>query len=84
MLSKNNKELEEEAGFDAYFFGPHSELADAEMEEMVQLGVVKKVGSIFVLTEIGKDIAYSVSKNTSKSSHTLSGHLFPESWVGFP
>lgn len=71
LLSKNNKELEEEAGFDAYFFGPHSELADAEMEEMIQLGVVKKVGSNFILTEMGKDIAHSVSKNASKSELEL-------------
>ena len=32
MLSKNNEELEEEAGFEAYFWGPYSELADEEME----------------------------------------------------
>jgi len=71
LLSKNNKELEEEADFEAYFLGPYSELAEAEMEELVQLGVVKKIGSTYVLTDIGKDIAHSVLKDTSKSELDL-------------
>ena len=41
------------------------------MEELVQLGVVKNVGSTYVLTDIGKDIAHSVLKDTSKSELDL-------------
>ena len=71
LLSKNNRELEEEADFEAYFLGPYSELADAEMEELVQLGVVRNVGSTYILTDIGKEIAHSVLKETSKSELVL-------------
>ena len=71
LLSKNNKELEEEASFESYFWGPHSELVDTEMEELVQLGVVKQVGSQYVLTDIGMDIANTVLKSTSKSEKEL-------------
>lgn len=71
LLSKNNPELEEEAGFESYFWGPHSELAESEMEELVQLGVVKQVGNRYELTPIGLDIADTVLKNTSKSEKEL-------------
>ena len=71
LLAKNNKELEQEADFEAYFLGPYSELAEAEMDELVQLGVVNKVGSSYALTEVGKDIAHSVLKDVSKSELEL-------------
>lgn len=63
LLSKNNKDLNEEAGFDAYLWGPHSELADSEMEEFVQLGVVKMLGSKYILTPLGMDIAKAIKSN---------------------
>ena len=71
LLAKNNKKLEEGADFEAYFLGPYSELAEAEMEELVQLGVVRNVGSTYILTDIGKEIAHSVLKETSKSELVL-------------
>ena len=71
LLSKNIPELEEEAGFEPYFWGPHSELADSEMEDLVQLGVVRHtVGTGYVLTKLGQDIASSVCKD-SKDNEAL-------------
>lgn len=71
MLSKNNKKLSDETDFEPYFWGPHSELADSEMEELSQLGVVKQVGNSYVLTDIGKKIAEDISKNSPKSEKEL-------------
>lgn len=71
LLSRNNKELEEEAGFEPYFWGAHSELADTEMEELVQLGVVKKIGSKYMLTDIGRDISNSILQKSSQNEKEL-------------
>lgn len=71
LISKNNKKLEEEANFEAYFWGPYSELAESEMEELVQLGVVKQAGGKYILTDIGKDIARTLSKKVSKDENQL-------------
>ena len=71
LVSKNNKELEEEANFEPYFWGAHSELVDTEMEELVQLGVVKKIGYKYFLTDIGKDIAKTVSEKSPKDEKEL-------------
>ena len=71
LVSKNNKELEVEANFEPYFWGAHSELVDTEMEELVQLGVVKKIGYKYFLTDIGKDIAKTVSEKSSKDEKEL-------------
>lgn len=71
MLAKNNEDLEEEAQFEAYFWGPHSDLADSEIEELVQLGVVKQTGCSYALTEMGQEIAMEVSEGSSKSERDL-------------
>ena len=71
MLSKNNEELEEEAGFEAYFWGPYSELADEEMEELLQLGVVDKIGAKFILTKLGKEIALDIKKSLPTNENDL-------------
>ena len=71
LVSKNNKELEVEANFEPYFWGAHSELVDTEMDELVQLGVVKKIGYKYFLTDIGKDIAKTVSEKSSKDEKEL-------------
>jgi uncharacterized protein YwgA len=71
LVSKNNKELEEEANFEPYFWGAHSELVDTEMEELVQLGVVEKIGFKYFLTNIGKDIAKTVSEKSPKDEKEL-------------
>ena len=71
LLSKNNKNLEQEAGFEAYFWGPHSELADEEMADLVQLGIVKSLGNHYELTPIGKDIADTLNQKTSRSEQEI-------------
>lgn len=71
LVSKNNKELAEEANFEPYFWGAHSELVDTEMEELVQLGVVKKIGYKYFLTDIGKDIVKTVSEKSPRYEKEL-------------
>ncbi|MDI6737646.1 MAG: UPF0175 family protein [Nanoarchaeota archaeon] len=71
LISKNNKEVEEEACFEAYLWGPHSELADNTMEELVQIGVVRQEGSRYELTPLGKEIAKEISKKTPKEEQEL-------------
>ena len=67
LVSKNNKELEEEANFEPYFWGPYSESAVMEMEELVQLGLVKKEGNKYVLTNLGKQLTAEILKEIRKS-----------------
>lgn len=71
LVSKNNEELAEEAYFESYFWGPYSELAESEMEELIKLGIVREVGFKYELTDRGRDIANSVSKKCSEDEKEL-------------
>ena len=69
LLSKVFEDLGDETNFEPHLFGPHSELAEEEMEELVQLGVVKRSserGNNYSLTPLGKEIADEVSKKSSQ------------------
>jgi len=71
LISKNREELAEEADFESYFWGPYSELADSEMVELIQLGIVKKIDSKYALTDVGRDIANTIFKKSSKDEKQL-------------
>lgn len=65
LLSKHNQNLKDEADFESYFWGPYSELAESETEELINLGIVKKENSRYDLTSLGREIANSVVKKVS-------------------
>lgn len=65
LLSKIFRDLADDADFDAYLWGPHSELADTEMEDLSMLGVVETIGNKFILTETGKAISKIIAKRAS-------------------
>ena len=62
LLAKAFKELNEEADFEPYLLGPHSELADDELDELTQLGLAEKVGSKYQLTSEGEEIVNTIDK----------------------
>ncbi|MDP3026708.1 MAG: hypothetical protein Q8N63_03295, partial [Nanoarchaeota archaeon] len=61
MLSKNIPELEEETDFEPYFWGPYSELAEEEMEELRKLDLVEMINTSYKLTPKGEIIAKQIS-----------------------
>lgn len=71
LISKNNQKLYDELEFEAYLFGPFSELAESEMDELVQLKVVKRIGNSYALTDLGKAISKEISTSASKSELDL-------------
>jgi len=71
ILAKNDETLSEESGFEPYFWGPYSELAESEMDELVQLGLVKSEGSKYVLTGFGKEAAAKLGDQVPKHEKEL-------------
>lgn len=62
LLAKAFKELNEEAGFEPYLLGPHSELAAEELDELTQLGLAEKAGSKYQLTSKGEEVVNTFEK----------------------
>lgn len=65
LLCKNNEELADDADFEADFIGPHSEIADEELEQLESARVVEKEGNKLKLTGLGQEIAKIISDNTT-------------------
>ena len=61
MLSKNIQELDDETDFEPYFWGPYSELAEDEMEELKKLGLVEMINHSYKLTSRGEELAKKIS-----------------------
>ena len=60
LISKNFAEIETELDFDAYLYGPHSEIADGELDELKKIYLVELKGNEISLTEEGKKIAEKI------------------------
>lgn len=71
ILSKNDEALFDESGFEPYFWGPYSELAESEMDELVQLGLVENEGSKYVLTHFGKEEAGKLIRSVPRQEKEL-------------
>ena len=71
LLSKNINNLAEETDFEADFMGPYSETADEELQQLEFANVVVKEGNKLKLTNIGKEIAEIINKNTSDNEKEM-------------
>ena len=65
LLAKNIKVLEEQASFGSDFYGPYSETAQEELEELEMENMLIKEKSMVCLSEFGSQIAKSIEKKTS-------------------
>jgi len=66
LISQNIKEVEEEASFESDFYGPWSENAKEQLEELEMDEVVEKSGNKMWLSEEGAQIASKLKKMTPK------------------
>lgn len=63
FISKNVPKLEEESDFESDNFGPHSVYVSRRLEELIQLGVIKKEGRFYKLTPFGQELIKELDKN---------------------
>jgi len=75
LLSKVFEDLADDALFEPYLLGPHSELADSELDELVKLHVVEKIGSKYQLTKQGKEVADAIKKLANEKEKALSEEI---------
>jgi len=66
LISKNVPELEYEADFEAYGYGPHSAYGSDALEEFEVLNLVDTLNG-YRLTDLGKEIAAILKKHISKN-----------------
>ncbi len=62
LVAKNVPRIEEEASFDSDFFGPFSENAEEELEELEQEELVQRVGKKIAISNLGKEVAGELKK----------------------
>lgn len=66
LIAKNIEEVNEEASFDSDFYGPYSENAEEQLEELEMDEVVEKKGNKMYLSELGQDVASRLIGKTPK------------------
>ncbi|HOW29597.1 MAG TPA: UPF0175 family protein [archaeon] len=66
LIAKNLKNIDEEASFCSDMYGPYSENADNQLEELELDDVIKKDGSKIAITNYGKEIAKKIESNIAK------------------
>jgi len=66
LISKNIREVEEEASFDSYMYGPYSENAKEQLEGLEMDGVVTKDGNRMYLSRLGIQLAQEIEQKTPK------------------
>ncbi len=71
LLSRNSDELAEQTDFEADFMGPYSESADEELQQLEYAKVVEKEGNKLKLTDLGKDVAKILEKNSSEEEKEM-------------
>lgn len=68
VLSRNLEDLNTGSDFVPYFLGPYSEIADEGIELLELEGVIERDKHKIILTDFGKDVAVSLSKDQSKDT----------------
>lgn len=71
LISKNFPEINTELDFDSYLYGPHSDVAEDELEQLEKAHLVKIEGRKIVLTDKGKQIAKEIYAKDEKSSSVV-------------
>lgn len=65
LISKNTPELEEEADFEPWCFGPDSDRVLNALEELEVVNFMKKTNKSYILTDLGKEFADAVKKDVT-------------------
>ncbi|MFH1972664.1 MAG: UPF0175 family protein [archaeon] len=71
LISKNIPSVAEEASFEADMYGPFSETAEEELEELGMDDVVLKSGNKVFLSSLGDKIAAKIKSNISKEEFEM-------------
>lgn len=66
LIAKNIKELQEEASFDSDMFGPYSENAQEQLDDLEMDEVIIKEGNKIYLSKVGSQIAQMIERKTHK------------------
>lgn len=66
LMAKNIPRLEEEADYDSDMFGPYSETAEDELQELEMDEIVCKSGNMVFLSKIGNGVGNELQSRTSK------------------
>ena len=66
LIAMNEKEVGEEASFESDMYGPFSETAKNELEDLEMDGVILESGNKRWLSALGLEIAEQIEKKTSK------------------
>lgn len=67
LIAKNIKSIEEEAAFCSDMYGPYSENASEQLEELELDEIIKKDGSKIIISKTGEIVAKNIQRNTPKS-----------------
>jgi predicted HTH domain antitoxin len=67
LISKNVPELEDEADFEAYNYGPYSDYGSEALEEFEVLNLTDTRNG-YELTDLGKEVLLMIKKSISKDS----------------
>jgi len=68
IILSNLDKLRSFIDFEPYFFGPHSESVEVNLEQLVKSGLVKFEGSKILLTPLGKDVANLLASRASRKN----------------
>jgi len=68
LILSNLDKLRNFIDFEPYFFGPHSESVEVNLEQLVKSGLVKFEGNKIVLTPLGKEVANFLAGKTSREN----------------
>ncbi len=71
LISKNFPLLEEELDFEPYLFGPDSEIAEDELNELKKCNLVKNEDKKILLTDKGKRIARKIYSQDKKRAELI-------------
>ena len=66
LIAKNIKEVSEEASFNSDFYGPYSENAKEQLDELELDDVIVKDGSVVSISKLGSQIAQKLEQKTPK------------------
>ncbi len=67
LISKNIPELEEEADFEPYYYGPESDEILNALEELEVVGLMNEADKKYMLTDLGKEIADIIKKDIANN-----------------
>jgi len=71
LIAKNIPDLEYNADFEEYSYGPYSEYVDNSLDDLEVLGLIVKTGTTYSLSDLGKVIVEDIKKDISEEEIAL-------------